>query len=187
MNRGPGFSATKATSRTRLAPQARLMRSRNSRFMPSICRCHACASAATSRKVLSHRTGRVCAARVSPAIAGQAAASHASVASGRSNLRTTRPRKSPALSMGARILPQTRGPRLAGLHRRFKHAKIALRGGIIFQRFALYFIAAGRRERRRYRLRVRTEPSQGSNPGSIPGIATKLQKPANFPTKLGNQ
>ena len=25
----------------------------------------------------------------------------------------------------------------------------------------------------RYRLTVRTEPSQGSNPGSIPGIATK--------------
>ena len=27
--------------------------------------------------------------------------------------------------------------------------------------------------RRRYRLKVRTEPSQGSNPGSSPGIATK--------------
>jgi hypothetical protein len=30
----------------------------------------------------------------------------------------------------------------------------------------------------RYRLKVRTEPSQGSNPGSSPGIATKLQKDA---------
>jgi hypothetical protein len=38
--------------------------------------------------------------------------------------------------------------------------------------------AARDRRRRRYRLRVRTVPSQGTNPGSIPGIATKsLNKP----------
>ena len=38
----------------------------------------------------------------------------------------------------------------------------------------------------RYRLKVRTEPSQGSNPGSSPGIATNLQKAANFPIKLAH-
>src|SRR5690348_12469917 len=35
---------------------------------------------------------------------------------------------------------------------------------------------------RRYRLKVRTEPSQGSNPGSSPGIATKTSQ--TFGTKL---
>jgi hypothetical protein len=36
---------------------------------------------------------------------------------------------------------------------------------------------------RRYRLRVRTVPSQGTNPGSIPGIATK---PSNEPISRWN-
>ncbi len=41
------------------------------------------------------------------------------------------------------------------LHEQFSHAKIA-----------------NDSIRWRYRLKVRTEPSQGSNPGSSPGIAT---------------
>jgi len=45
------------------------------------------------------------------------------------------------------------------LHRLFTHAKIAFDS-----------------RPWRYRLKVRTEPSQGSNPGSSPGIATNIRR-----------
>src|SRR5271154_522045 len=156
------------------------MRSRNSRFMLSICRCQAFASAAPSRNAPSHRTGRVCAARVLPAMAGHAPASHASVASGRSNRRTTFPKKSPALSMGTGILTQTTGADGRACTEDLSMRKLRVRVGIIFRFFAFCFVVAEKRARRRYRLRVRTEPSQGSNPGSIPGIATKLQYESRY-------
>jgi hypothetical protein len=148
------------------------MRLQSSRCMVSSWRCQALPSAVSSRQSPSQRTGRVWVASACPTTTGHALASHAKVASGRPSRRTTDPRNSPARSMRLRILAQ-RGcgnARACAENCKTLLHNFPMRSGTS---------GSGMRSIRRYRLRVRTWPSQGRNQrcaGPRPQRSTRHQR-----------
>ena len=74
--------------------------------------------------------------------------------------------------MGGGILTQTSDTDGRACTGDLSVRKLRVRLRTSSSRLVRRFAIAGERKVWRYRLRVRTEPSQGSNPGSIPGIAT---------------
>jgi hypothetical protein len=126
----------------------------------------------------------------SPTIAGQALESQASAASGQSNRRRAPLKISPARCIGsldsntAREWRDCRGSRRGArpdANYRFRTAPHGTRDSCAhnlgMRKLSLLArLSAASLFQRRYRLRVRTWPSQGQNPGSNPGIATKSSK-----------
>lgn len=94
----PRLGVTNLTSRINLLPQAWLIRTQKSLVISSNCFCQVFASAATSRRPFSQRSGRVWVARMGPTMRGHELESHKSAAFGCPSLRATFPSKSAACS-----------------------------------------------------------------------------------------